>query len=49
MTDEWQSLSHRFAVSGTRGTSRCGVATKWWTVEGAAEDSNSEEGGTMVA
>ena len=26
-----------------------GVATKWWTVEGAAEGSDSEEGGTMVA
>ena len=26
-----------------------GVATKWWTLEGAAEGSNSEEGGTMVA
>ena len=30
------------------GDSRClqpGVATKWWTVEGAAEGSDSEEGG----
>ncbi len=26
-----------------------GVATKWWTLEGAAEGSNSVEGGTMVA
>ena len=23
--------------------------TKWWTLEGAAEGSNSVEGGTMVA
>ena len=28
---------------------RFGVATKWWTLEGAAEGSDSEEGGTMVA
>ena len=28
---------------------RLGVATKWWTLEGAAEGSNSVEGGTMVA
>ncbi len=26
-----------------------GVATKWWTLEGAAEGSNSVEGGTMMA
>ncbi len=26
-----------------------GASTKWWTLEGAAEGSNSVEGGTMVA
>ncbi len=31
------------------GWLRSGVATKWWTLEGAAEGSNSVEGGTMVA
>ena len=25
-----------------------GVATKWWTIEGAAEGSDSEEGGTPL-
>ena len=34
-------------ISGWRQS--IGVATKWWTLEGAAEGSNSVEGGTMVA
>ena len=33
----------RFEAEGS------GVATKWWTLEGAAEGSNSVEGGTMMA
>ena len=32
-----------------RQSKLCGVATKWWTLEGAAEGSNSVEGGTMMA
>ncbi len=44
-------LSASRASRGQKGSAarELGVATKWWTLEGAAEGSNSVEGGTMVA
>ena len=39
----------RSASSCSRSACGSGVATKWWTLEGAAEGSNSVEGGTMMA
>ena len=49
LANQHGDVRRMLGISDVLGAETFGVATKWWTVEGAAEGSDSEEGGTMVA